>query len=187
MSTKTASRSKRVTLPYPHIGTLSCSPEIDSINTLTPDSHGANMDLPDMGPGSSPTCRCARKARAFSSATRMLPGRRPRSAAPREYRARRRSTSTSSRLGARLATPGERDAVMAIGSARRSKTRRASPTRNSCSGWKPSSATSAGRLHDAQPVRQGCAGQLRDPSTRWGAAREEVSRLNTRRLAWTCN
>ena len=45
--------SKRVTLPYrPHIGTLSYSPEIDSINTLTPDSHGGNMDLPDMGPGS---------------------------------------------------------------------------------------------------------------------------------------
>jgi amidase len=45
--------SPRVTLPYkPHIGTLSCSPEIDSINTLTPDNHGGNMDLPDMGPGS---------------------------------------------------------------------------------------------------------------------------------------
>ena len=45
--------SRRVTLPYkPHIGTLSCSPAIDSINTLTPDSHGGNMDLPDMGPGS---------------------------------------------------------------------------------------------------------------------------------------
>ena len=45
--------SPRITLPYrPHIGTLSCSPEIDSINTLTPDSHGGNMDLPDMGPGS---------------------------------------------------------------------------------------------------------------------------------------
>ncbi len=45
--------SKRVTLPYkPHIGTLSCSPEIDSINSLTPDNHGGNMDLPDMGPGS---------------------------------------------------------------------------------------------------------------------------------------
>lgn len=44
--------SDRVTLPYrPHIGTLSCSPEIDSINALTPDSHGGNMDLPDMGPG----------------------------------------------------------------------------------------------------------------------------------------
>jgi acetamidase/formamidase len=44
--------SERVTLPYkPHIGTLSCSPEIDSINSLTPDNHGGNMDLPDMGPG----------------------------------------------------------------------------------------------------------------------------------------
>jgi acetamidase/formamidase len=45
--------SPRVKLPYrPHIGTLSCSPAIDSINTLTPDAHGGNMDLPDMGPGS---------------------------------------------------------------------------------------------------------------------------------------
>ena len=44
--------SDRVKLPYrPHIGTLSTSPEIDSINSLTPDSHGGNMDLPDMGPG----------------------------------------------------------------------------------------------------------------------------------------
>ncbi len=45
--------SDRVTLPYrPHIGTLSTSPQIDSINSLTPDNHGGNMDLPDMGPGS---------------------------------------------------------------------------------------------------------------------------------------
>ena len=45
--------SPRVTLPYkPHIGTLSCSPEIDSISSLIPDAHGGNMDLPDMGPGS---------------------------------------------------------------------------------------------------------------------------------------
>lgn len=45
--------SPRVTLPYkPHIGTLSLSPEIDSINSLTPDNHGGNMDIPDMGPGS---------------------------------------------------------------------------------------------------------------------------------------
>jgi acetamidase/formamidase len=45
--------SDRVTLPYkPHIGTLSCSPEIDSISSLTPDNHGGNMDLPDMGPDS---------------------------------------------------------------------------------------------------------------------------------------
>jgi amidase len=45
--------SKRHTLPYkPHIGTLSLSPELDSINSLTPDQHGGNMDVPDMGPGS---------------------------------------------------------------------------------------------------------------------------------------
>ncbi|MDQ7980792.1 acetamidase/formamidase family protein [Paraburkholderia sp. SARCC-3016] len=45
--------SKRIKLPYkPHIGTLSLSPEIDSINSLTPDNHGGNMDVPDMGPGS---------------------------------------------------------------------------------------------------------------------------------------
>src|SRR6185312_16977965 len=45
--------SERVKLPYrPHIGTLSCSPQIDSINSLTPDNHGGNMDLPDIGPGS---------------------------------------------------------------------------------------------------------------------------------------
>ncbi len=45
--------SKRITLPYcPHIGTLSLSPQIDSINSLTPDCHGGNMDIPDMGPGS---------------------------------------------------------------------------------------------------------------------------------------
>jgi len=39
----------KLTLPYkPHIGTLSCSPEIDSINSLTPDNHGGNMDVPDL-------------------------------------------------------------------------------------------------------------------------------------------
>ena len=49
---KTVHWSDRVKLPYrPHIGTLSTSPEIDSINSLTPDSHGGNMDLPDMGLG----------------------------------------------------------------------------------------------------------------------------------------
>ena len=45
--------SKNITLPYrPHIGTLSCSPEIDAINSLTPDNHGGNMDIPDIAPGS---------------------------------------------------------------------------------------------------------------------------------------
>jgi amidase len=44
--------SDKLTLPYkPHIGTLSCSPEIDSINSLTPDNHGGNMDVPDVAPG----------------------------------------------------------------------------------------------------------------------------------------
>ena len=53
VDTKRVRWSERVTLPYnPHIGTLSTSPEIDSINSLTPGAHGGNMDLPDMGPGS---------------------------------------------------------------------------------------------------------------------------------------
>jgi len=44
--------SDRVTLPYrPHVGTISCSPELDSINALTPDQHGGNMDMPDICPG----------------------------------------------------------------------------------------------------------------------------------------
>jgi amidase len=44
--------SPRVKLPYrPHIGTLSCSPEIDSINSLTPDNHGGNMDPARYGAG----------------------------------------------------------------------------------------------------------------------------------------
>jgi acetamidase/formamidase len=43
----------RVTLPYePFIGTIGTAPEIDSINSLTPGNHGGNMDLPDVGPGS---------------------------------------------------------------------------------------------------------------------------------------
>jgi amidase len=44
--------SERITLPYePFIGTIGTAPQIDSINSLTPDSHGGNMDLPDVGPG----------------------------------------------------------------------------------------------------------------------------------------
>jgi acetamidase/formamidase len=43
----------RITLPYePFIGTIGTAPEIDSINSLTPGNHGGNMDLPDVGPGS---------------------------------------------------------------------------------------------------------------------------------------
>ncbi|HEY0789614.1 MAG TPA: acetamidase/formamidase family protein [Chthoniobacterales bacterium] len=44
--------NEHLTLPYkPHIGTLSCSPEIEAINSLTPDRHGGNMDVPDVAPG----------------------------------------------------------------------------------------------------------------------------------------
>jgi amidase len=44
--------SERISLPYePFIGTIGTAPQIDSINSLTPDSHGGNMDLPDVGPG----------------------------------------------------------------------------------------------------------------------------------------
>jgi len=44
--------SDRLRFPYqPFIGTIGTSPELDSINSLTPDSHGGNMDLPDVRPG----------------------------------------------------------------------------------------------------------------------------------------
>ena len=63
--------SDRVTLPYrPHIGTLSTSPELDSINSLTPDNHGGNMDLPDMGPGSVTYLPVRTTERGCSSVTR---------------------------------------------------------------------------------------------------------------------
>jgi amidase len=88
--------SDRLTLPYrPHIGTLSTSPELDSINSLTPDNHGGNMDLPDMGPGRSPTSPCARRAPACSSATPTPARATARSAGrPSSTPAGRRSTST---------------------------------------------------------------------------------------------
>lgn len=42
----------RLTFPYrPFIGTISTSPQIDSIGALTPGNHGGNMDLPDVCPG----------------------------------------------------------------------------------------------------------------------------------------
>lgn len=44
--------SDRITLPYePFIGTIGTSPQIEAISSLVPDSHGGNMDLPDMAPG----------------------------------------------------------------------------------------------------------------------------------------
>jgi acetamidase/formamidase len=45
--------SEKITLPYePFIGTLGTSPRIEAISSLQPDSHGGNMDLPDVAPGS---------------------------------------------------------------------------------------------------------------------------------------
>lgn len=44
--------NEKIIFPYePFIGTIGTSPEIDSINTLTPEKHGGNMDLPDICPG----------------------------------------------------------------------------------------------------------------------------------------
>ena len=44
--------SDNIHFPYdPFIGTIGTSPEIDSINSQTPDSHGGNMDQPDVRPG----------------------------------------------------------------------------------------------------------------------------------------
>jgi len=41
-----------ITIPYePFIGTISTSPEINSVDALTPFKHGGNMDLPDVCPG----------------------------------------------------------------------------------------------------------------------------------------
>src|SRR5260370_39665635 len=45
--------SDTLTLPYrPHIGAIGCSPEIDSITTLAPDSYGGYMDIPEITTGS---------------------------------------------------------------------------------------------------------------------------------------
>jgi acetamidase/formamidase len=50
---KEISWSDRIRFPYdPFIGTIGTSPELDSVNSLTPESHGGNMDLPDVRPGS---------------------------------------------------------------------------------------------------------------------------------------
>ena len=44
--------NEKIIFPYkPFIGTIGTSPQIDSINTLTPGRHGGNMDLPDVCPG----------------------------------------------------------------------------------------------------------------------------------------
>lgn len=44
--------SDEVSFDYkPHLGAISCSPEMDSINSMTADQHGGNMDMPDICPG----------------------------------------------------------------------------------------------------------------------------------------
>lgn len=45
--------SDRIKIPYePFVGTIGTSPELEAISSLTPAEHGGNMDLPDVGPGS---------------------------------------------------------------------------------------------------------------------------------------
>ena len=103
--------SDRVTLPYkPHIGTLSCSPQIDSINSLTPDDHGGNMDLPDMGPGTDHLSAGAGARRAaLHRRCPCLPGGRrglrSRGRVPHHHHDYRRPDQG---LDNRLATPGGR-------------------------------------------------------------------------------
>lgn len=46
--------SDKIRIPYePFVGTIGTSPEIEAISSLTPAEHGGNMDLPDVGPGTS--------------------------------------------------------------------------------------------------------------------------------------
>ena len=125
--------SDRVTLPYrPHIGTLSCSPEIDSINSLTPDNHGGNMDLPDMGPGTV-TYLPVRSPGCTSSSTTPTPVRETAryAAWPSSIRPPPPSPSTSSRDGPSNGRAWRRTTSSWRSAARgHSRTRPASPIGN---------------------------------------------------------
>jgi amidase len=45
--------SEKIVFPYePFIGTIGTAPRVATINSLTPDNHGGNMDLPDVTIGS---------------------------------------------------------------------------------------------------------------------------------------
>jgi amidase len=45
--------NEKLTFPYePFIGTIGTAPHTYSYDSLTPDNHGGNMDLPDVAPGS---------------------------------------------------------------------------------------------------------------------------------------
>lgn len=53
VTTESVSWDEDISIPYdPFVGTISASPEIDSIGALEPFNHGGNMDLPDVKPGS---------------------------------------------------------------------------------------------------------------------------------------
>ena len=157
--------SDRVTLPYkPHIGTLSCSPEIDSINSLTPDNHGGNMDLPDMGPGSI-TYLPVRSpgARLFIGDAHACQGDGEVCGIAVEY-----PTTTTIHVdlikGWTIEWPRleNEEVIMAIGSARplEDATRIAYRELVLLDGERLR-LRPLGRLHDAEPVRQGPARQFR--------------------------
>ena len=163
----------RITLPYePFIGTLGVSPEIEAVTSLQPDYWGGNMDLPDVGPGSShlfprtprprPTlpwrlpcdqgdgelCGVAVEIHRDDS-----PGRPDQELADRMAAARERQVHHDDRLAGRW------------------KMRRASPTVSSYGGW---SATTAGTqlqayflLTQAGRVR---LGNMVDPKYTLGAS-----------------
>lgn len=42
-----------IVFPYePFVGTIGTAPRLETVNSLTPNNHGGNMDLPDIAPGS---------------------------------------------------------------------------------------------------------------------------------------
>ena len=164
--------SNRVTLPYrPHIGTLSTSPELDSINSLTPDNHGGNMDLPDMGPGSITylPVRTA-GARLFIGDAHACQGDGEICGTAIEY-----ASVTTIHVDLikgwtidwpRLETE---DVIMAIGSAPAARGRDADRlSRARLLDGARLRLRPVGRLHDAEPVRAGPARQLRRPEVHGG-------------------
>ena len=176
--------SDRVTLPYkPHIGTLSCSPEIDSINSLTPDMHGGNMDLPDMGPGTI-TYLPVRSpgGRLFIGDAHACQGDGEVCGVAVEY-----PTTTTITVDLIKDWPIEWPPA---GGGRLHHGNRLDPAARGqrahrLSGTHPLDGRrlrvrEVGRLHDAQPVRQGAPRQLRGPQVhRRRRGSEEVSRLRS--------
>ena len=159
--------SDRVTLPYrPHIGTLSTSPELDSINSLTPDNHGGNMDLPDMGPGSVTylPVRTA-GARLFIGDAHACQGDGEVCGTAVEYASldhhpRRADQGLDDRLAAARERRG--DHGHRLGPSARGRRPDRLPGADLLDGTRLR-LRSVGRLHDAQPVWPGPVGQLRRP------------------------